>query len=600
MHLTIRLLAILDSTEKRQFSAIMALTFLMATLDVMGVASIMPFIALLANPSLIETNPVLNSIYSTLHFVSPESFVYLVGVSVFGVLMISLSVKALTTFLQLRFGFFLEYRIGKRLFEGYLSQPYDWFLNRHSAELGKTILNEVSTVITLGFMPLIVIVSQGLVVVFIFVLLVLVEPVLSLSVGSFLALAYLVIFLSFSRFLNRLGKERVVTNEQRFIVVNEVFGAAKEIKARGIEKVYADRFESPARQFALANAMASIVAQLPRFALEALAFGGMLLLVLFLTVSKSNFSNAIPTIALYAFAGYRLLPALQQIYASSTQIRVVGPSLEIISAGLKKQTNQNHPVKSMPCENVESFKFTESIELKNISYAFPGTDRRSVSDLNLKIYANKTVAFVGATGSGKSTTMDLILGLISPDSGMIKVDGKEIGPNAVCKWQDMIGYVPQQIFLLDDTITANIAFGVAREKVDEKAVLEAAKMAQLHEFITDETVLAYETVVGERGVRLSGGQRQRIGLARALYNRPRVLLLDEATSALDSVVEQKVMNAIRNTDWVHTIIMVAHRLSTVRDCDEIFLMEDGKLLKKGTFDYLVRTEEIFRKMAQST
>jgi ABC-type multidrug transport system fused ATPase/permease subunit len=593
MHTLKKLLALLAKPERKRAGLLMGMILLMAFLDMLGVASILPFIAVLANPELVQTNAVLNTAFTMSSHIgihTHEQFLFALGVLVFVLLVASLAFKALTTYAQTRFALMREYSIGKRLVEGYLHQPYSWFLNRHSADLGKNILSEVSTVIVNGMFPLMTLMAQSVVALALLILLLIVDPLLALSVGMVLVLSYAGIFAVMSGWLKRLGQARTRANQERFTAVSEAFGAIKEVKVGGLEHSYINRFAGPAKTYAHHQSTAQVVGQLPRYALEAIAFGGMLLVMLYLMAKSGSFASALPIIALYAFAGYRLMPALQQIYRALTQLRFAGPALDALHAELVNlHTHQNTFQDLIPIKN--------SIVLSHVHYRYPKTIQPALKNLSLTIPAKSTVGLVGSTGSGKTTTVDLILGLLEAQKGSLQVDSQLITVHNRRAWQRVIGYVPQQIYLADATVAANIAFGVDSEDIDQSAVERAAKIANLHEFVTNELTLQYQTMVGERGVRLSGGQRQRIGIARALYNNPQVLILDEATSALDNLTELAVMDAVRNLGHEITIILIAHRLSTVKDCDVIFLLEQGELKAQGTFNELTQIDERFRTMA---
>jgi ABC-type multidrug transport system fused ATPase/permease subunit len=282
------------------------------------------------------------------------------------------------------------------------------------------------------------------------------------------------------------------------------------------------------------------------------------------------------------------MPAIQQIYSSFTNLAVGGPSLDKLHEDIKNL----RPFKINREEDILSFE--KKISLKNIFYNYPNTSRTALKDISLNIPIKSTVGLVGATGSGKTTTVDIILGLLEAQKGTLEVDGKIITNQNSRSWQRSIGYVPQHIFLADDTIASNIAFGVDRKYINQKAIEKASKISNLHNFIEDELPNQYQTTIGERGVRLSGGQRQRIGIARALYHNPQILILDEATSALDNQTEKAIMDAVNNLGNNITIIIIAHRLSTVKKCDQIYLLEKGELKNQGTFDELVKTSENFR------
>ncbi|MDB4020972.1 ABC transporter ATP-binding protein/permease [Litorivicinus sp.] len=585
---------LLAPDERRRAVFILLMTVVMALIDMVGVASILPFMAVLANPSVVETNPIINLVYTAIDVRDPTDFLFLLGVIVLVFLVTSLVVKAFTTYIQLRFAQMREYSIGTRLMEGYLNQPYSWFLNQNSADLGKKILNEVSVLVHQNLIPVMIVISQTIVACTLLTLLLLVDVGLAITVGSVLGLAYFFLFRAVSGFLARIGGERIMVNQRRFAIISEAFSAAKEIKVCGLEKVFVGRFAGPAQSFARYSASASVVGQLPRYALEAIAFGGLVLIVLFLMDQSGSFSSVIPIVSLYAFAGYRLMPALQQIYGALTQLRFAGPVLDSLHSDLMslRQIQLSQGQKSVT--------FQKMIELDNIFYTYPGASQPALRGLCMTIPWKSTVGFVGSTGSGKTTTVDLILGLLEAQQGTMQVDGQIISGHNIGHWRSSIGYVPQQIYLLDDSIEANIAFGVDKQKVNQELVEYAAGVANLHDFVANELDDGYQTFVGERGVRLSGGERQRIGIARALYHRPQILILDEATSALDNLTERAVMGVIRKLSNEMTIILVAHRLSTIRECDQIFLFRDGQIEDSGRYSELVETSERFRNMADTS
>ncbi|MDB2679252.1 ABC transporter ATP-binding protein/permease [Candidatus Pelagibacter bacterium] len=579
-----KLLYFLTPQERKHTGFLLVMILIMALLDTIGVASILPLIAVLSNPSLIETNMILNKIFQASSIFGVETnqqFLFFLGLLIFVVLVTSLAFKAFTSYLQVRFIEMRLYSVGKRLIEGYLQQPYSWFLNRNSADLGKTILSEVSTVIAGGLGPILELIARGLIVLLLIVLLITIDPKLAVIVGITLGLAYWIIYSLVREYLNRVGSERLKNNELRFRSISEAFGAAKEVKVGGLEQVYVKRFSDPAKRFAKINSSFAIISSLPRYFLEAIAFGGILIIILYLMTKTDNFNNVLPIISLYVFAGYRLMPAIQQVYASITQLTFVGPSIDKLYDDVKsfEQTNLN--------QDKSIISLNENITLKNVFYNYPNTSRTTIKDINLNIPAKTTVGIVGATGSGKTTTVDIILGLLQVQKGTLEVDGQIITKQNSRAWQRSIGYVPQHIFLSDDTIAANIAFGSEPNNIDQAAVEKASKIANLHEFVTEELPKQYQTVIGERGIRLSGGQRQRIGIARALYHNPLVLILDEATSSLDNETEKAVMDAVNNIGKDITIILIAHRLNTVKNCDIIFKLDKGQLVDQGTFDKII-------------
>ena len=579
-----KIFSILTPRERRNAGLLFVMILMMALLDMIGVASILPFMAVLTNPEIIETNIILRKMFQAsgiFKIETREQFIFGLGILVFILLVVSLFFKALTTYVQVRFVQMREYSIGRRLVESYLKQPYDWFLNRHSADIGKTILSEVSMVIGNAINPLMELIAKSMIAISLIVLLIITDPKLALVVGLLLGIAYGLIYYFARNFLTRIGKERLKSNELRFTAVSEAFGAAKEVKVGSLEQTYIKRFSDSAKNYARTGASIKVVTQLPRFILEAIAFGGIMLVILYLMAQKGSFNNALPIISLYVFAGYRLMPAIQNIFASVSQLTYVGPSLNALTDSIKNlkvlESNQDQSILSLD----------KSIILKNIHYNYPNATRNALEGINLTIPSKSTVGLVGATGSGKTTTVDIILGLLEPQKGTLEVDGQLITKQNSRAWQSSIGYVPQHIYLSDDTIAANIAFGKDREDINIQAVERASKIANLHEFVINDLSKKYHSIVGERGVRLSGGQRQRIGIARALYHNPKVIILDEATSALDNDTEQAVMDAVNNIGKDITIILIAHRLNTVKNCDIIFKLEKGKLIGHGNFEDLI-------------
>ena len=587
---------LLSRQERFRAILLLVMTLIMALIEMLGVASILPFIAVLTNPEVVETNIILSTVFQTVKnfgIETKQQFLFAIGIFVFILLITSIGFKVLTIYIQIRFVKMCEYNIAIRLIRRYLYQPYSWFLNRNSAVLGKSILSEVSSVVGKGLTPMMNLITNSFTTIVLFILLLVVDPKLT-SIAIFtISLFYALIYMFNLNLLKKIGKEVFIANEDRFKISTEAFSAYKEMKIGGLEEIYINQFSTPSKSMTQNSALWAVLNQVPRFTLEAVTFGGMLLIILFFMSVTGDITKVLPIIALYAFAGYRLMPALQKIYISFTSLRYVDPGLDSLYNDLKnlKQEIQK--------EYKDSIKLNKNICLKNIHYNYPNASKTALKNINLDIPANKTIGLVGATGSGKTTTVDIILGLLEAQKGSLEVDGKVIDTNNKRAWQHSIGYVPQQIFLSDNTVSANIAFGININDINQEAVERAAKIANLHEFVINELPLKYQTTIGERGVRLSGGQRQRIGIARALYHKPKVLVLDEATSALDNLTEKAVMNALHNSEKNITKILVAHRLSTVRDCDIIYLFDKGELKKQGTFEELIKISDDFRESAKN-
>lgn len=590
-----KLLAIFDHREKVRFFILCGVMLTMGAVEAVGVASILPFLAVVANPEVIETQPIIRWVYDLSGVSSTQNFLLLLGAGVFFVFISSLAMKALTAYGMSRFGNMRGFSFSTRLMRGYLEKPYIWHLSRNSADLAKTILNETQQVVSGSLLPALDLLRNATVAVFLTGLLLAIDPTVAVIAGTVLGGSYILIYRAVRGYLARSGEDRVAAVRERFRLAQESFGGFKEIKTLGLEDSYARRFLNPARRMANHLAMNQVIAEMPRHLLEAVAFGGMLILVLVkLIAHDGGLATLLPQLGLYAFAGLRLFPAMQGIYGAFTRLKFGHSALVSLHEELTTLERDLTAVEGVAKKPV---RLGSRLELVDVHFAYPGGEKPALDGLSLTIAANTSVGFVGGTGAGKTTAVDVIMGLLEPQSGALKIDGVVIGPNNVRAWRRSVGYVPQQIFLTDDDVAANVAFGVPSGEIDMAAVERASRIAELHRFVIEELPQGYATVVGERGVRLSGGQRQRIGIARALYHDPDVLVLDEATSALDNITEQAVMEAVRNIGRAKTIIMIAHRLSTVRDCDEIFLLERSRVSAHGSYDELVEHNAMFRRMA---
>jgi ABC-type multidrug transport system fused ATPase/permease subunit len=591
-----KIIYLLSLSEKKYALFLFFMILIMALLDVIGIASVFPFITVLGNPEIIENNVILSEVYNiskSFGVKEKEQFIFFLGFCVFFFIFLSLFFKSVTTFLQLRYIHMLESSIGKRLFSSYLNQPYVWFLYRNSSDISKTLLSEVQTVINNGLQPMMELITQFCVVIVILILLFLVDPKLAFISCISLSFAYGLIYFFTRGLLKHIGQERIKSNQERFNIVDEAFGAFKEVKVFNLIKMYSARFSKSSKIHASNTALSQILGQLPRFAIEGVAFGGMILVILYFMSQKGNFLSILPILALYAFAGYRLMPSLQRMFLSLSLLRFVEPALDSLNNDLKN-------LMSVKINKGNKFlKIDDSISLKNINFKYPSASDYVLKDINMDIELKSSIAIVGATGSGKSTIIDIILGLLDADKGILEIDNNILNKDNLASWQENIGFVPQNIFLADDTISANIAFGVDKDKVNNQNMEIAAKIANIHEFITQELPLKYETTIGERGVRLSGGQRQRIGIARALYKNPKILILDESTSALDSLTEKSVVEALNTLNKDLTTIFITHRLSTIIKCNKIFIIDKGKIIGQGTYKNLLNSNKSFQKLVKA-
>ena len=595
-------LSLLTPNEHRQGILVLLLVVGMALLETVGVASVMPFLAVLGNPEMINTNPVLIWLFSMskiLGIKSTDSFLILLGLGSFLLIVITASYRIIAHYIMNRYIEMRRHSISTRLLQNYLRQPYAFFLNRHSSQMSSTILSEVDQIISNLFRPAFTMFASTFVLVTITGLLLVVNFWLTLLAVSVLTCLYALIFLVLRKKLSDMGNILLDTNKRRFKSASEVFGGIKDIKLLGCEEIYLDRFSKPSMKYALTHANHHTFNQIPNFFIEAVIFGALLLLTLSLMISSKGLNNnllgqVLPIIGLYSLAAYRLKPAVHHIYEGLASLQYG----HAVINNLYKDLNDKDFETKLTETHENLLKAKHLFSINSISYTYPNATKPALNNLSLNIPLNNIVGIVGSTGAGKTTLVDVILGLLRPDKGEIRIDKKPITNKILREWQKTLGYVPQNIFLTDSTITENIALGIPLKQINFERVTQCARMAQLYNFIMKDMPLQFNTLVGERGVRLSGGQRQRIGIARALYNNPELLILDEATSSLDRITERAVMEAIVNISQKKTIIIIAHRLSTVKNCDQIVLLDKGKIRAKGSYSELMIKSSQFKKMVE--
>jgi ABC-type multidrug transport system fused ATPase/permease subunit len=595
-----KLLAILSGKERTQLYLLAVAMVGMAFVQTAGVASIMPFMAVVANPDVIQTNKWLKLAYDSLEFSNVRDFLFLLGMLVLGFLVFTNLFKALTEWWTLKFNNGLYYMLARRLLARYMARPYAFFLNRNTADMGKNVLSEVRVVVVGVIDSGLKFLANALVCLFIVVLLLVIDPLIAVMILAVLGGAYAAIYRLARSRLATISREQVFADSMKFKIAGEALGGIKDLKILGGEPVFLARFAEHAQRHALNNVAHGVISRLPRYALEIISFGGILLIVLYFLEADAGFGTMAPLLALYAYAGYRLLPALQEVYAGVTTMRANLYGLEVLHRDMTEEGGKADSEAALAASRgLQPLPFARELELRDVRFSYSGAENPVLDGISLVIPCYSSVGIVGATGTGKTTLVDLILGLLTATSGQIRVDGVEIGGENLLRWRRNVGYVPQNIFLTDDTITNNIAFGAPEQEIDQAAVVRAARIANLQEFIESELPRGYQTVIGERGVRLSGGQRQRLGIARALYRDPAMLIMDEATSSLDGVTEGAVNEALHALSGKKTVITIAHRLTTVKACDVIYLMEQGRIVSHGTYDELLKTSSWFRAAART-
>ena len=591
--------ALLNQRERRHATSVLAVVVFAALSSAVMVGSVMPFLSVFSDPSKIKQVPQLAWLYDSFGFTSSYGFLIALGVSSLVLIFVSSAIQIFKTYSVAQFTMMRVHSLSYRLLVQYLRQPYEFFLDRHTGDMATNILSESTQVVNQFFRPAAELIASSLAVIAVVSVLIWVDPVV--AVLSFLVLggAYAGTYFFGRAYIASLGKTRAQANSERFRIANEALGGIKDIKLLGREGAYVDRYISPSAKMAHSDVGVAVIAQLPRFVVEGIAFSGIILLCLIL-LDPSQFQQGkslgdiLPILGVFALAGQKVMPELQKVYLSATQLRYGAAAVDRVYDDLFSTTSAQDLPRDMPT----GIDITRGFRLDTVSYGYPKAETAGLRDITLEVLAGEKIGIVGSTGAGKTTLADIILGLLRPQIGQLLVDGAPITDENLRSWQQSVGYVPQDIFLTDASISQNIALGVPIEEIDMARVRNSAEIAQLDGYIRQELPEGYETGVGERGVRLSGGQRQRIGIARALYHRADLIVFDEATSAWDNLTERDVMSAINALPGEKTIVIIAHRLSTVKVCDRIVVLDKGRIVGLGSWRELMDNNPSFQKMVR--
>lgn len=585
---------LLSPNQRKRFYALQFLVIVTSFFEILGVASIIPFMALVGDMSQLEQNTFIAQIYTQSGITSESQFVFVVGLCVLGLLFASMIISIFATWGLSMFANKIGTEIADRLYTYYLNQDWLFHASGSSAQLTKKIATETIRVTGALLVPLMQMNSKVTLSLFMSTGIFLYDPKVALIGLSIFAISYFFLFKGFRNQLNKNGIAISEVNEERFRLMNEGFGGIKDLLLMGRDIDFIDRFNKSGKTLAYSQGTNAALAQAPRYFVELLAFGSMILLILYLIASHNgNLGMILPIISVYAIGIIKLLPAFQQIYSSMAIIKANIPAFESIKHDLYDSLQKE--TKSQKFER-NCFTPKHSISLENITFTYPNKEEPALNKLDVFIPSNSVIGIVGPSGSGKSTLIDVLLCLIEPDNGHLKIDGEIINHQNRRSWQNVIGFVAQTIFLSEGTIAENVAFGIPKNQIDLNQVQKVLKLAHLSDLIStlDQGI---HTKVGERGVQLSGGQRQRIGIARALYNNAEVLVFDEATSSLDGITEKMIMEAIHDFSGKKSIILIAHRLKTVKKCDKIFFIDKGRVADQGTYQELIESNKHFKDMA---
>lgn len=568
-----------------------------AALEVVGIGMIPAFIAIVADPERVMQHEVAGKLFAFLGITTSRELLIWGGALLLVVFAVKNIYLTFYYYVQAYYTYSRFYHISHRLMSSYMQAPYTFYLQRNTAELLRNTNQEVRIFINNVVNPSLVLAKAVFMALAIIMLLLVLEPVITLvvflllgpSVGGFLMLT--------QGRMKKYGTEEQEHRRGLIKSLNQGIGGIKDARVLNREVEFIEKFRYAAFRASTLMRAKEFISKIPMPIVETMAVAGMMLIALIMVFQGREIATIIPVLALFGMAIVRLMPALQQITHTITKLRYNIVAIDPIYSDMH-QLAEYRKTFLADRKKQEAVKLEQAIEADNIRYRYPESDEWALDGVSFSIKKGQSVAFTGPSGAGKTTIVDVLLGLLEPVEGKILLDGKNI-QDQISAWQRNIGYIPQFIYLSDETLRSNIAFGVSDKEIDDKKIWEALRLANLDEFV-EKLPKGLDTIIGERGVRLSGGQRQRVGIARALYHDPQVLVMDEATSALDNSTEKQIISAIEQLRGDRTIITIAHRLTTVMNCDVIYYMRDGKIESQGTYDELILKNQSFRNLAEVT
>ncbi len=586
-----QLLSLLDRSERVRMLGLLGSALVAALFELVGVTSIMPFMGLAANPELLRQQPFLAKLYAQMGFTSPSSFLVFWGLMVLLGLTIVNLLTALNIWLGCRFGFYQQRRLSRRLYLAYLTRPYAWHLERHSAELLDD-LKRARELTDRVYRPLTTMLARGGTAAALILALLWLNPAVALVTTLLMGGLFALVYRQFRIHLRELSRRELAAAQATERSLADALGTLKQIQLSQSFDYYCAQYDRQVAELTGYVNQRTLAGEMPRLTLHTLTSATVIGLVLYLQATLAHPEQLIPLVSLYALAAYRIWPALQQCLSSAFALASGRAVVEKLADELSRLPREGD---GLPAP-VAPRSLERELCLRQVSYAYERGGASALVDCTLTVRRGARVGLVGSTGSGKTTLLNLLVGLLEPRTGHLELDGVKATPELMAGLQRTLGYVPQDVYLADDSVRANIALGLA--EADPRRLEWAARAACLHEFLLT-LPEGYDTLIGERGIRLSGGQRQRLGLARALYRDPQVLVLDEATSALDSGTEAEVIACLDGLSGERTVVTVAHRLSTVQNCDVIYVLAEGRLVASGTYAELLQGSEEFRALVPS-
>ncbi|MDO4508549.1 MAG: ABC transporter ATP-binding protein [Lachnospiraceae bacterium] len=576
---------IFDKKQKLQSVLLCIGLFVGALLELVGVSFITQLVTLISNPEKIHSNEMMQYCYDFFNMTSDRQFFLFVVIALIFVYLIKNLYLLWINYVQYTFVFNNQLRLSGRLIDCYLKKPYTYHLDNNSAEMVRNVMLDSERFFQM-LLSIFLTLSEILVSALLCVFLLIVDPVITISVVAILAVftgLYLILFKGKAK---KYGKTNQIYDGKMHQSINQALGAVKDIKILHREKYFADSFLAYGKKKMTAVRNNNVLGQFPKYLIETVCIGTVLLVLVFKIYKGEDLNTMIPQLAAFAIAAFKLLPSVSKINNYANLIVFLKPSVDLIYRDIKDTEDMvNYEIADESgniieinddgSQNKDTCYVADKISINNIVYRYPHTDRDVLNGISFEIPLGKSIGFIGESGSGKSTLADVILGILTPTSGTVMYGNMDVHKHPL-KWSKKLAYIPQSIFLCDDTIRNNVAFGIDEDKIDDEKVWKALREAQLEQFVKSQPD-GLDSMVGERGVRISGGQRQRIGIARALYDNPEILVLDEATSALDTGTESAVMEAIDKLSGTMTLIIIAHRLTTIKNCDYVYKVENGNI-----------------------
>lgn len=572
-----KLMVIMNRKQKRKMGLLLVMMVIGAFLETASISLIIPVMTLVVSPNAVEENALMAQVYQALPVNSVRQFTVLVMV----VMVLAFVVKNLFLFVlqkfMYRFVYKNQFETQEKLLRNYVKRDYEFYLNIETSTIQRIIAADVVNAYLL-ILSVLQILSECTVFFMLAVALFIVDLKMTLVIAGLLVVTLLVIKMIIRPIMNRTGKENQDYASLIYQWLSQTVMGIKEIKIIGRETYFIDEYSRRGKHYVAAMERLNLYSNSPKLLIETVCITGMVVYMLVIVLSGKDLTQMMPALSAFGMAAVRLMPSANRINNQLTQIAYYEPFFMNVSDDLLEETSGEKIDLSYARKDGETLPVKEKIELKDITYAYPGTDKLIFDHAGMEIPVGNSVGIVGGSGSGKTTIVDILLGLLKIKNGEITADGVNIMEH-YRGWLKNIGYIPQMIFLLDDDIRKNVAFGVPEEEIDEEKLWYALREAQLDEFVNT-LPEGVHTGIGERGIRISGGQRQRIGIARALYNDPEVLILDEATSALDNDTEAAIMESINHFQGKKTLIIIAHRLQTIEKCDMVYRVENGKIARE--------------------